>query len=348
MRVLELSRGVAASFAGLLLGELGAEVIKIEVESPAVDVATRAFLERGKRNVATDVHTRLGVEQVLSLVRGADALVEDLGPRGLGRVRLSARRLRRLKPGFVVASIAPFGQTGPRAEWQASELVLQAMGGMLHATGWADEPPVKLAGHMAELIAGLHGALAVFAGVIGVRSGAEDGVQIDISAQETFLQHWSRHIGQWTYNGTGQRRDRRDFGGQGVPSAARAADGWMCLAVRNARWESVAALFGLERFVDGEWRNVSTRVARWAEIKPSFDESVASRTRSAWFAAAAERGLILGPVQDLHEVLRSEQYAARGYFTTTESGGQTVAYPGLPFKWDSAGGEPSGVRNDSF
>jgi crotonobetainyl-CoA:carnitine CoA-transferase CaiB-like acyl-CoA transferase len=122
----------------------------------------------------------------------------------------------------------------------------------------------------------------------------------------------------------------------------------MCLAVRNARWESVATLFGLEQFVDGDWRNASTRVARWAEIKPAFDESVASRTRSAWFAEAAERGLIVGPVQDLHEVLRSEHYAARSFFTTIDRGGQTVACPGLPFKWDCARGEPSGIRNDSF
>ena len=78
---------------------------------------------------------------------------------------------------------------------------------------------------MAAFIAGLHAAIGVFAGVAGVRAGTEPAAHLDISAQETFLQHWSRHIGQWSYSGTGQRRDRPNFEGQGVPSMARAADG---------------------------------------------------------------------------------------------------------------------------
>jgi formyl-CoA transferase len=337
MRILELAGGAAASFAGLLLGELGAEVIKVEPpgspEPSGLDDPTHAFVNRRKRSLTLDVHRRAGVELMLRLVGEADALVEDLGPGGLGRLRLSARRLRRLEPGFVVASIAPFGQTGPRAGWQSSELVVQAMGGMVHATGWDGEPPLKLAGHMAAFIAGLHAALAVCAAVYGVHAGVEDGAHIDISAQETFMQHWSRHIGQWTYNGTGSRRDRRTFEGQGVPSTTQAADGWLCLAVRNAPWDAVATLVGLESFVGDEWREPRTRVERWPEIAPHFSASMASRTRSDWFAAAAERGLIFGPVQDLHEVLRSEHYAARNYFERVEIDGQAVACPGLPFTW---------------
>jgi crotonobetainyl-CoA:carnitine CoA-transferase CaiB-like acyl-CoA transferase len=339
MRVLELSSGAAASFAGLLLGELGVDVIKVEPTVPLdacrLDEGTHNFVNRRKRSVTLDLRRRAGVELMLRLVGAADGLVEDLGPGGLGRLRLPARRLRHVKPGFVVASIAPFGQTGPRAGWQSSELVVQAMGGMLYATGWDGEPPHKLAGHMAEFIAGLHAALAVFTAVYGVRAGVEDGAHIDISAQETFLQHWSRHIGQWTYNGTGSRRDRRTFDGQGVPSTAMAADGWLCLAVRNAPWDALATLLGLESFIGDEWREPRARVERWPEIEPHFNASMASRTRYDWFAAAAERGLIFGPVQDLHEVLQSEQYAARDYFKTAEIDGRLVDCPGLPFNWAS-------------
>jgi len=348
IRVLELARGAAASFAGLLLTELGAEVTSIGCDGLEVDAATRAFVDRNKRHVPIDLRRRAGTEQMLRLIGEADALIEDLGPGGLGRLRLSARRLRRIKPGFVVASISPFGQTGPRSAWQASELVVQATGGLVHGTGWDGEPPLKLAGHMAGFIAGLHAALAVYAAVYGVRAGVENGVQIDISAQETFLQHWSRHIGQYTYTGTGLRRDQRTFVGQGVPGTARASDGWLCLAVRNARWETVAGLLGLEAFVGDEWREPRARAARWTEIQPYFEQSLASRSRSDWFAAAAERGLIVGPVQDLHEVLSStEQYAARGFFTTADFGGERVACPGLPFNWESSDrGGPGGVRHD--
>jgi crotonobetainyl-CoA:carnitine CoA-transferase CaiB-like acyl-CoA transferase len=210
------------------------------------------------------------------------------------------------------------------------------MGGMVQSTGWDGEPPVKLAGPMAAFIAGLHAATALLAAVFAVHAGTERAAHIDISAQETFLQHWSRHIGQWSYSGAGQRRDQRTFEGQGVPSMARAADGWICLAVRNARWNTVAGLLGLDAFTSDEWQTPRARAERWPEIAPQFHASMASRSRDEWFAAAAEHGLIFGPVHDLHEVLACEQYAARGYFENyfEQRDGETIKVPGLPFPWE--------------
>jgi benzylsuccinate CoA-transferase BbsE subunit len=337
MKILELSQGAAAGFAGLLLAQLGAEVTHIDFDSDTVvpsDASQQAFLSRHKQRLRLDLGTRSGTTQMLALVRAADGLVEDLGPGGLGRLRLSPRRLRRINKTFMIASVAPFGQTGPYADWQASELVVQSMAGMVHPTGWDGEAPLKLAGSMAAYIAGLHAAMAMCAGVYGVSAETEPGVQVDISAQETGLLHWSRHIGQWAYNGTGLRRDRRTFDGQGVPSTAMAADGWLCLAVRNARWDSVAGLLGLEAFLADEWQTPRTRVERWSDIAPSFATAIRSRSRAEWFTAAAERGLIVAPVQDLHEVLDSEQYTARGYFESVDVDGQTLDCPGLPFTWN--------------
>jgi crotonobetainyl-CoA:carnitine CoA-transferase CaiB-like acyl-CoA transferase len=331
VRVLELATSPAAAYAGLLLGQLGAEVVAVDVGADPLDADIESYVNRGKDRVAVDLSTPSGVRRLLGLVKDADALVEDLGSGGLDARKVSVRRLRRHNPKLVVASISPFGQDGPHADWHASELVTQAMGGMVQSTGWDGEPPVKLAGPMAAFIAGLHAAIAVFAGVFGVNAGAERPAHLDISAQETFLQHWSRHIGQWSYSGAGQRRDQPDLEGQGVPSMAHAADGWICLAVRNARWNTVAGLLGLDDFTGDEWQTPRARVERWSEIAPHFHAAMASRTRDAWFAAAAERGLIFGPVHDLHEVLASEQYAARGYFETLADDARV---PGLPFPWE--------------
>jgi crotonobetainyl-CoA:carnitine CoA-transferase CaiB-like acyl-CoA transferase len=332
MKVVELARGASASFAGQLLAQLGAEVISVDVGARDMDAATMRFVDRHT--------TRVALSELPTVVRDADALVEDLGPGGLESLGYSVRRLRRLKTGLVFASISPFGLSGPHASWSASELVVQAMGGMVHSTGWDGEAPLKLAGSMAAFIAGLHAAIAVFAARHGTRTGRERGVRtrgvrIDISQQEAFLQHWSRHIGQWSYNGTGQRRDRRTLDGQGVPTMAQTADGWMCLAVRNARWDTVADVLGLADYVGAEWQSSRARVERWHEIAPHFDANLRTRGKHEWFAAAAERGLIFGPVQDLHDVLDSEQYAARGYFERAEVDGELVDCPGLPFTWET-------------
>ncbi len=334
MKVLELATGPAAAYAGLLLGQLGADVIAVDSGAEPLDADVLRYVNRYKERVAIDVSTASGAKQLLELLAQVDGLVEDLGPGGLDARKLSVRRLRRHNPKLVVASISPFGQSGPHATWQASELVIQAMGGMVQSTGWDGEPPVKLAGPMAAFIAGLHAATALFAAVFAVHAGTERAAHIDISAQETFLQHWSRHIGQWSYSGGGQRRDQRTLEGQGVPSMARAADGWICLAVRNARWNTVAGLLGLDDFTGDEWQTPRARVEGWSELAPHFHASMASQSRDAWFAAAAERGLIFGPVHDLHEVLANEQYAARGYLEDLESDGETVKVPGLPFPWE--------------
>jgi crotonobetainyl-CoA:carnitine CoA-transferase CaiB-like acyl-CoA transferase len=321
MRVLELARTPAAAYAGLLLAQLGAEVLAVDLPQAEPEPAIKRYVNRHKQRVGS-------VDDIAELVQAVDGLIEDLGPGGLEQRTLSPDSLRGRNPNLVVVRIAPFGQSGPHADWQASELVVQAMGGILQATGWDGEPPLKLAGPMAAFVAGLHAATAMYAAVYGVQSGSEPGMDIDISAQETFLQHWSRHIGQWSYSGAGQRRDRRTFDGQGVPSMARAADGWICLAVRNARWNTVAGLLGLDDFTGEEWQTPAARVQRWSEVAPSFASSLASHTRDEWFAAAAERGLIFGPVHDLHEVLDGEQYAARGYFETDVD---HLKGPGLPF-----------------
>jgi crotonobetainyl-CoA:carnitine CoA-transferase CaiB-like acyl-CoA transferase len=305
--------------------------VAIDFGAEPLEADVLRYVDRHKAHLAIDLSTPAGISQVLRMVKDSDALVEDLGPGGLDARKLSVRRLRRHNPRLVVASISPFGQSGPHAGWHSSELVIQAMGGIVQSTGWEGEPPVKLAGPMAAFIAGVHAATAVFAGVVGVTAGVEGAAHLDISAQETFLQHWSRHIGQWSYNGVGQRRDRRTFEGQGVPSMARAADGWICLAVRNARWSTVAGLLGLDQFTDDEWQTPRARVERWPEIAPHFEASIAARGRDAWFAAAAARGLIFGPVHDVREVLASEHYAARDYF---ERDADNLQVPGLPFPWE--------------
>jgi formyl-CoA transferase len=309
----------------MLLAQLGAEVVTVDFGESQIDDELRDGLDRQKQRVALDLETSSGRKHLLELVREADGLVEDLGAGELAARHLSVRRLRRYRRELVVASVSPFGQGGPYAGWQASELVVQAMGGIVQSTGWDAEPPTKLAGCMAAFIAGLHAAMAVFAGVFGAHSGRERGVQLDISAQETFMQHWSRHIGQWAYNGIGQRRDQRTLAGQGVPSMARASDGWICLAVRNARWDVVCDLLGLQAYTGSEWQTQRARAERWPELEPAFEAALASRTRDEWFTAAAERGLIFGPVHSLQEVLQSEHYAARGYF---------LQAAGLPFKWE--------------
>ena len=345
MKVLELSENLGAAYAGMLLAELGADVMKVEPPSgdpwrsqtggPRDDWAF-VYANRRKRSVAIDLAARAGKQALKNLVANCDAVIEDLGAGELRSRGLSYASLKRVNPRIVVASIAPFGQEGPRSGWQASELVVQAMGGVVHNTGWDGEPPLRLAGYPAAFIAGINAATAVLAAVYGVEAGNESGVHIDLSMQETFAMHWTRHIDQWCYAGTGTRRERRESGRQGFPHSVMASDGFLYILALRAEWEALAFFLGLEEFITPEFSDPKVRAERWQEIEPHFYESIAGKGRYEWFAEAADQGYTFAPIDDPMAILASPQLAARAYFEPAQVDGREAPCPGLPFGFDGA------------
>jgi crotonobetainyl-CoA:carnitine CoA-transferase CaiB-like acyl-CoA transferase len=350
MRVLELSENLAAAYAGMLLAELGCDVVKVEPPggdpwrqrtADTGDDSPFAYANRRKRSVRIDLASAEGRESLLSLAASAGALVEDLGPGVLAGRSVTAEDLRRRNAGLVQVSISPFGAAGPRAGWQASELVVQAMGGVVHNTGWEDSPPLKLAGYAAAFVAGINAATAVLAATYGVATGNEPGVHIDLSMQEAFAHHWTRHIAQWCYAGTGTRRERREQGRQGFPHTVTTADGMLYILALRAEWEALAFFLGLEPFITHEFSDPSVRAQRWSEIEPHFYESLRSKGRYEWFADAAAQGYTFAPIDDPLAVLQSPQLAARNYFDAAEAGGGEVACPGLPFGFETGDLRPN-------
>jgi crotonobetainyl-CoA:carnitine CoA-transferase CaiB-like acyl-CoA transferase len=344
VRVLELSENLVAAYAGMLLADLGWDVVKVEAPegdpwrqktSDVGDDSPFVYANRRKRSVSINLASSEGIESLLALASKADALVEDLGPGALAARGITYEGLQRRNPGLVLASIAPFGASGPHAGWQASELVVQAMGGVVHNTGWEDSPPLKLAGYAAAFVAGINAATSVLAATYGVAAGTEPGVHIDLSMQETFAHHWTRHIAQWCYAGTGTRRERREQGRQGFPHSVPTADGMLYILALRAEWEALAFFLGLEPFISHEFSDPAVRAARWPEIEPHFYESLRSKGRYEWFADAAAEGYTFAPIDDPLAILASPQLGARGYFEPVEVEGAWFACPGLPFSFDS-------------
>ncbi len=339
LRVLELAGGLASQFATMTLAELGADVIKVEPPDGDRWRARRAgapsdlsfeYLNRRKRSVALDLETSEGRATLLDLVATADAVIEDLDPDTLGRLRLSFGTLRRVQPGIVLTSISSFGRSGPRADWKANDFVLQAMGGVVDGTGWQGQPPQTLPGYPASFSAGLQAAAITAGAVYGVRAG-EQGVHVDVSIQEAMSTHWTREIERYIYHGLGVARGNVEMGLQGFPHTVMSRDGYIYLLALRAEWEALAHFLGLDDFVTHEWSDPQTRFERWDEIAPEFNANIAARGKYEWFAAAAERGYTFAPVDDVHEVQASPQLLARDFFGEADVDGEAVACPGLPF-----------------
>ena len=198
IRVIDLSRGVAGPYASKLLADQGAEVIKLD---PPGGDPSRLFgpfpgdaphpersglflhLNRNKQAAIVDPASATGAELIRHLAAGAQLLLEDYAPGSASAWGWGWDTLHAANPALVMASITPFGQTGPYKDYRGSELTLQAIGGPLYANGRQDREPLKLAGHYAHYHSGIVTALAVLMALRRAEASGE-GDWIDIDIQE--------------------------------------------------------------------------------------------------------------------------------------------------------------------
>ncbi len=318
MKILEISQGTAASYAGVLLAELQSDVDWIDQREESTE--DDPFLHRDKNHL-----------EALRDVGIYDAIVEDVGSSGLKKLGLSYRKLQHQYPDLVIISLSAFGRSGPYKDWQATDLTVQAAGGVMHVAGYDDEPPRKLPGDSAAMIAGLHGATAVSAAVCGVKTGAETGAHIDISAQDTFMQHWTRHVSMYAYTGALMKRANRETKGIGGRHTVMARDGWIYMLALRVPWQDVAAFLGLGEFIEFNEDNRQP----WEEMEEAFHRRIATKTRYEWFTEAAEMGWTFAPVEDPFQIMDSPHAAAREFFETRVVDGKEVQIPKLPFRWES-------------
>ncbi|MFN8556740.1 MAG: CoA transferase [Dehalococcoidia bacterium] len=236
LRVVEIGGGMAAAFCGRLLADAGADVLKVEPPDgddlrrtgPYVGGAVHPersipylALNAGKRSVSLDPTTAEGRERLEALLAAADVLVDDLGPGGAARWGIDPADLGRRHPALIHATISPFGHDGPFAGYQAEELTVYALGGLMYHIGAYDREPLKHGPAQAALVAGLNAATGVvFALLERDRDG--QGQRVDVSVQESVALLLSAlELTQYAYTGGVARRDGKDGPGAEQHSALR-------------------------------------------------------------------------------------------------------------------------------
>ncbi|MEZ5407053.1 MAG: CoA transferase [Acidimicrobiales bacterium] len=193
LRVLELATGVAGPFTGKLFADFGADVVK--VEPPGGDPTRHRsddpersplflHLNANKRSLVADPATADGADLVRALAATVDLVIESFQPGQLARWGLGPDELRALRPGLVVTSVTPFGQTGPHAQWVGEEIVYYAIGGPMSATGLPEREPVKLAGNVVQYQCGAVAAVASL-GALRHAGQAGSGLHVDVANVET-------------------------------------------------------------------------------------------------------------------------------------------------------------------
>ncbi|MDQ5826655.1 MAG: CoA transferase [Chloroflexota bacterium] len=323
IRVLDMSRVLAGPYCTMMLGDLGADVIK--VESPEGDDTRRwgppyqggesayyLSCNRNKRSVVLDLDSEEGRDVARRLASRSQVLVENFRTGTMEKWGLGYEQLSRDNPGLVYCSISGYGRTGPLSHLPGYDFVMQGVGGVMSFTGQADGPPQKVGVAIVDLTAGMFALSAILA-ALRVRDLTGLGQHIDISLLDSHLA-WLANVGS-NYLVSGEVPPRYGNAHPNiVPYQAFATDdGWLIVAVGNDRqWGRLCDALSRPDFSsDPRFVTNSARVENRSALVPLLEETFAQRSTAEWLSLLEEADVPAGPVNDVAQALSHPQVAAR-------------------------------------
>ncbi len=346
IRVLELANFMAGPFCGMLLADLGADVIK--VENPKGGDFTRnsgpfdrgvsagfLTLNRNKRSIALDLKAARGREIFLDLVRTSDVVVENLRPGTLDDLGIGYAALSEVNPGIVLSSASGFGQTGPYRHRAALDLILQGMSGLMSITGEEGRPPVKVGVPISDLAAASFGTCAILA-ALRVRDRDGTGQHIDVSLLESAMALEAWETSAYFANGDVPKPLGSAHRVSAPYQAIRTADGYITVgATTAANWHAFCATLGIEPLENDErFATVPLRRKNYLELADLIEAVTTSRPSAHWYAALEKAGVPCGVLYSLDQVLADEQVRARGVVKEiAHPKGGTVKVVGSPVRF---------------
>ena len=350
LRVIDLTRVMTGPYATMMLGDLGADVIK--VEQPGKGDDTRGwgppFIEgeasyylsvnRNKRSLALDLKSDLGREALWRLIDTADVLIENFSPGTIGRLGFGYDAVKERRPAIVYASISGFGQRGPGASRTAYDLIVQGMGGLMSITGRPEDPPTKLGIPIGDIGAGMFAAYAIAAALYR-RERTGEGEYIDVSM-------FGGQVALLTYQAeifftTGQVPAQL---GNAHPIVApydtfATADGYVNMAVGNdSLWQRFCDAFGLDDAkCDPDLLTGAGRITNKAKVYDIVCSALLAYPTDEVVRRLDERGVPCGPILSVDEVFehpQTEEYRLKRTIQHPLIGDLTLA--GFPYDFASS------------
>jgi formyl-CoA transferase len=331
LRVVDLTRVLSGPYCTMQLGDMGAEVIKVEAPGKGDD--TRAFappyqgdqaayflsINRNKRSITLDMKSAAGKEVLWRLIDKSDILVENFRPGAMERLGFGYDAVRKRRPAMVYASISGFGQTGPQKDRPGYDVIVQGEAGVMDITGPQDGAPYKVGAAIGDLVSGLYAAQGILAALIAAKSTGA-GQHVDISMYEAVASLLTFNAG--IYFATGEPPRRR---GNAHPTIVpyetfEAADGWINLGVANDDlWQRFCkAAERSDLAADERYTKAADRVRNREELVPLVRALVKERTRDDWMARLEAAGVPAGAIRTVGEVCESDLLKARGMIAEME------------------------------
>jgi crotonobetainyl-CoA:carnitine CoA-transferase CaiB-like acyl-CoA transferase len=354
LKIVELARILAGPWAGQILADLGAEVIKVEspegddtrrwgppfIDNPdgSRDAAYFHAANRGKRSVVADFTTPEGQAAVRALVADADVVIENFKVGGLARYALDYASLSALNPRLVYCSITGFGQDGPYAPRAGYDFIVQGMSGIMDLTGEPEHAPQKIGVAFADIMTGLYAVIAIQA-ALAMRDRTGRGQQIDMALLDTMTGVLANQAMNWFASGVSPTRVGNAHANIAPYAVFPCADGWFILAVGNdAQFRRFCDALAQDALRDDpRFATNAGRVAFREILTAGIEAATRTIPRDALLARLEAVGVPAGPINSVAQAFADPQVVARGMaITGARPDGSTV--PGLrtPIRFSDA------------
>ncbi|MFC0385162.1 CaiB/BaiF CoA transferase family protein [Muricoccus vinaceus] len=348
VRVLDLTRVVSGPFCTMLLGDLGADVVK--VEEPGNGDESRRYgppfqggessyflsVNRNKRSIALDLKSKEGRETALSLAGQADVVVENFRPGALDRLGLGWDVLSAANPRLVLCSITGFGGEGPDAQRPGYDLIIQGESGLMGITGLPDGPPTKVGTSVADLVTGLYASQAVLA-ALRRRDAAGRGGRVEVSMLDALASLLTFNAGIYFTTGRSPARRGNAHATIAPYETFEASDGWINIAVANDKfWRLFCAAAECQSLeADPRFATAPDRVTNRDALISALAPVIGVRTGQEWLSLLSKAGVPCGLIRSVGEVCEAPQLLERGMISTVEHpAAGPVRYIASPARFD--------------
>ena len=345
IKVLDLTRVLAGPYATMLLGDLGAEVIKIE--QPGTGDESRNFgpfkngfslyfmsVNRGKRSVTLNLKTERGRAIFKQLLDQTDILVENFRPGTMEKLGLDYGTLKSEYPSLIYAACSGFGQTGPYAQQGAYDMIIQGMGGIISITGEPDGPPVRVGTSISDITAALFTTIGILS-ALHHRNQTGHGQFVDVAMLDSLVAVLENAVVRYFATGEAPKPLGARHPAITPFEAFASADGHVIIALGNdTLWAKFCEHVGRQALIsDKRFRTNADRTENHDQLFPILSEILSQRTTDDWIDALGNIGVPCGPINAMDKVVTHPQVQAREMITRVahQITGE-VEVPGVPIK----------------
>ena len=324
IRVLDLTRILAGPYATMILGDLGADVIK--VERPGEGDGTRGTgpfwaegyssyftsINRSKRSITLDLAHPRGKKLALELVKRSDVLVENFIPGAMARLGLDYPVLKKHNPAIIYAAVSGFGQSGPYAQRPALDIVVQAMGGIMSITGEPEGGPVRVGASVGDIAAGLYCTVGILA-ALQERAESGKGQMVDISMLECQTALLENAFSRYFATGEVPQRLGTRHPVDAPFQAFQTSDGWIVVGITGAKtWPLFCSAVGRADLIDDErYTSGWLRTQHYDELEPILREAMLQKGTQEWLDELSALNVPCGPVNTVDQAAKDPQLMYR-------------------------------------